>query len=71
MSIKETRICDGCGEKLEHAYNRYHLVSDGFPDIPSGRTEVNYLYLDFCESCTRRLLEVLEHLAVKKEDTDG
>lgn len=67
MSIKEIRVCDGCGKELVTDSQTYHL------DLKTDRfwngveTDYNLIRLDFCERCALKIKETLKRLAEQLE----
>lgn len=67
MSIKEIRVCDGCGKELISESGIYHLdlKTDKFWNVVE--TDYNLIRLDFCERCALEIKETLKKLAKQLE----
>lgn len=70
MSIKQIRVCDGCGREFLPNEHPYHLAleTDTFFDGYENDTVVKSL--EFCELCAMDIKKTLSRIVELKEDLE-
>ena len=67
MSLKEIRICDGCGRELEKTSDIFNLVLKTHKFLNVMEMDWLEVNLDFCLTCAKKIMVTLKTIANYKE----